>query len=144
MKNCIIKIRKVRCLPRQIFLREATKYLAEENGKIPTVQELSSYTHILEEEILQIMGLSEDTKRVAAMPEPQPEQIDAEEDVIRSLIMISAGFFVAEEEISERNCKTINAVVCENMQEHCPGEVTRHHIMYGCQRSCYSRREWRQ
>ena len=43
-----------------------------------TVQELSSYTHILEEEILQIMGLSEDTKRVAVMPEPQPEQMDAE------------------------------------------------------------------
>ena len=60
------------------LLHEATKYLAEENGKIPTVQELSSYTHILEEEILQIMGLSEDTKRVAAMPEPQPEQMDAE------------------------------------------------------------------
>ncbi len=60
------------------LLHEATKYLAEENGKIPTVQELSSYTHILEEEILQIMGLSEDTKRVAVMPEPQPEQMDAE------------------------------------------------------------------
>ena len=60
------------------LLHEATKYLAEENGKITTVQELSSYTHILEEEILQIMGLSEDTKRVAVMPEPQPEQMDAE------------------------------------------------------------------
>ena len=28
----------------------------------------------------------------------------------------------------------------QNMQEHCHGEVTQHRIMYGCQRSCCSRR----
>ena len=61
-----------------LVIEENTERYLLENGKIPTVQELSSYTHILEEEILQIMGLSEDTKRVAVMPEPQPEQMDAE------------------------------------------------------------------
>lgn len=94
------------------LLHEATKYLAEENGKIPTVQELSSYTHILEEEILQIMGLSEDTKRVAVMRNHSRSKW-MQRIATRSLIMISAGFFVAEEEISERNCKTVNAVVCK-------------------------------
>ena len=93
------------------LLHEATKYLAEENGKIPTVQELSSYTHILEEEILQIMGLSEDTKRVAGGNHSRSKWMQRR--VTRSLIMISVGFFVAEEEISERNCKTVNAVVCK-------------------------------
>lgn len=47
------------------LLHESAKYLTEENGKIPTVQELSDYTHVPSEEIRQIMGLSEDAKRVA-------------------------------------------------------------------------------
>lgn len=47
------------------LLHEATKYMAEEIGRIPTVEELSEYTKISREEILQITGLSEDTKRVA-------------------------------------------------------------------------------
>ncbi|MDE6851707.1 MAG: hypothetical protein K2J67_04355 [Lachnospiraceae bacterium] len=47
------------------LLHESAKYLTEENGKIPTVQELSDYTRVPEEEIRQIMELSEDAKRVA-------------------------------------------------------------------------------
>lgn len=47
------------------LLHESAKYLTEENGKIPTVQELSDYTQVSVEEIRQIMGLSEDAKRVA-------------------------------------------------------------------------------
>ncbi len=47
------------------LLHESAKYLAEENGKVPTVQELSDYTQVPVEEIRQIMGLSEDAKRVA-------------------------------------------------------------------------------
>lgn len=47
------------------LLHESAKYLTEENGKVPTVQELSNYTQVPVEEIRQIMGLSEDAKRVA-------------------------------------------------------------------------------
>jgi len=47
------------------LLHEATKYMAEEMGRIPTVEELSEYTKISREEIKDIMGLSEDAKRVA-------------------------------------------------------------------------------
>lgn len=47
------------------LLHEATKYMAEEIGRIPTVEELSEYTRISVKEILQIMGLSEDAARVA-------------------------------------------------------------------------------
>lgn len=47
------------------LLHESAKYLTEENGRIPTVQELSDYTRVPEEEIRQIMELSEDAKRVA-------------------------------------------------------------------------------
>ncbi|MCH5268252.1 MAG: hypothetical protein J1E62_07915 [Lachnospiraceae bacterium] len=47
------------------LLHEATKYMAEEMGRIPTVEELSEYTRISVIEILQIMGLSEDAARVA-------------------------------------------------------------------------------
>ena len=45
------------------LLHESAKYLAEENGKVPTVQELSNYTQVPVEEIRQIMELSEDAKR---------------------------------------------------------------------------------
>ena len=47
------------------LLHESAKYLTEENGRVPTVQELSDYTQVPVEEIHQIMGLSEDAKRVA-------------------------------------------------------------------------------
>lgn len=47
------------------LLHESAKYLTGENGKVPTVQELSDYARVPEEEIRQIMGLSEDAKRVA-------------------------------------------------------------------------------
>lgn len=45
------------------LLHEAAKYLAEEMGRVPTTEELSEYTKIAREEIKDIMGLSEDTKR---------------------------------------------------------------------------------
>ncbi len=48
------------------LLHEAAKYLTEENGNIPSKEELSEYTKIPVEEIKRIMGLSEDTKRVAS------------------------------------------------------------------------------
>lgn len=47
------------------LLHEAAKYMTEELGRVPTVQELSDYTKISKEEISNIMGLSEDAKRVA-------------------------------------------------------------------------------
>lgn len=47
------------------LLHEATKYMAEEMARIPTVEELAEYTRIPVKEILQIMGLSEDAARVA-------------------------------------------------------------------------------
>lgn len=49
------------------LLHEATKYMAEEIGRIPTIDELSEYTKISREEIKDIMGLSEDAKRVASI-----------------------------------------------------------------------------
>lgn len=48
------------------LLHEAAKYLTEENGEIPSKEELSEYTKIPVEEINRIMNLSEDTKRVAS------------------------------------------------------------------------------
>lgn len=39
------------------LLHEATKYLAEEMGRLPTIEELSEYTKISREEIKSIMGL---------------------------------------------------------------------------------------
>lgn len=48
------------------LLHEATKYMADEIGRIPTIDELSEYTRISREEIKDIMGLSEDAKRVAS------------------------------------------------------------------------------
>lgn len=47
------------------LLHESAKYLTEENGRIPTVQELSEYAKVSVEEIRQIMDLSEDASRVA-------------------------------------------------------------------------------
>lgn len=47
------------------LLHEATKYMAEEMGRVPTIDELSEYTKISRDEIKDIMGLSEDAKRVA-------------------------------------------------------------------------------
>lgn len=49
------------------LLHEATKYMAGEIGRIPTIEELSEYTRISREEIKDIMGLSEDAKRVASL-----------------------------------------------------------------------------
>ncbi|MCI8380102.1 MAG: hypothetical protein HFH72_16625 [Lachnospiraceae bacterium] len=51
------------------LLHEATKYMAEEMGRIPTIEELSEYTKISREEIKDIMGLSEDARRVAQAEE---------------------------------------------------------------------------
>ncbi|MFG6329511.1 MAG: hypothetical protein K1W06_08610 [Lachnospiraceae bacterium] len=48
------------------LLHEAAKYLAGENGNIPSEEELSEYTKIPVEEIKRITGLSEDTKRVVS------------------------------------------------------------------------------
>ncbi len=48
------------------LLHEAAKYLTEENGAVPSKEELSEYTKIPVEEINRIMNLSEDTKRVAS------------------------------------------------------------------------------
>lgn len=48
------------------LLHEATKYLTEELGRVPDVKELSEYTKIDTGEIRDIMGLSEDAKRVAS------------------------------------------------------------------------------
>lgn len=47
------------------LLHEAAKYMTEEMGRVPTIEELSEYTKIAREEIKDIMGLSEDAKRVA-------------------------------------------------------------------------------
>lgn len=47
------------------LLHEAAKYMTEEMGRVPTIEELSEYTKISREEIKEIMGLSEDAKRVA-------------------------------------------------------------------------------
>lgn len=47
------------------LLHEATKYMTEEMGRVPAIDELSEYTKISEAEIKDIMGLSEDAKRVA-------------------------------------------------------------------------------
>lgn len=49
------------------LLHEATKFMAGEIGRIPTIEELSEYTKISREEIKDIMGLSEDAKRVASV-----------------------------------------------------------------------------
>ena len=49
------------------LLHEATKYMAEEIGRVPTIEELSEYTKISRDEIRDIMGLSEDAKRVASV-----------------------------------------------------------------------------
>lgn len=52
-------------LARTNLLHEAAKYMTEEIGRVPTKEELSEYTKIPKEEIENIMGLSEDAKRVA-------------------------------------------------------------------------------
>lgn len=52
------------------LLHEAAKYMTGEIGRVPTIEELSEYTKISREEIHQIMGLSEDAKRVASPEVP--------------------------------------------------------------------------
>lgn len=52
-------------LARTNLLHEAAKYMTEEIGRVPTREELSEYTKISLTEIEQIMGLSEDARRVA-------------------------------------------------------------------------------
>lgn len=47
------------------LIHEATKYMAEDLGRIPTVAELAEYTRISQEEIRMVMDISKDTKRVA-------------------------------------------------------------------------------
>lgn len=53
------------------LLHEATKYLTEELGRIPTVNELADYTKIGSTEIRSIMGISKDTQRVASDTVPK-------------------------------------------------------------------------
>lgn len=53
-------------LAKMNLLHEAAKYMTEEIGRVPTMEELSEYTKISREEIGQMMGLSEDAKRVAS------------------------------------------------------------------------------
>lgn len=70
MENCIDEVTKDKdwesaVLARTNLLHEAAKYMTEEIGRVPTKEELSEYTKIPKEEIENIMGLSEDTKRVA-------------------------------------------------------------------------------
>lgn len=47
------------------LLREAAKYLAEENGHAASIWELAEYTKLPLSEIHDIMGLSEDTKNIS-------------------------------------------------------------------------------
>ena len=49
-------------LAKRNLLHEAEKYLAEEMGRVPDVEELSEYTKITPAEIRSIMNLSKDTK----------------------------------------------------------------------------------
>lgn len=60
------KSQETAMLAKTNLLHETVKYLAEENGKIPTVEELSEYTRMPVQEIRQIMDLSEDTRRLSA------------------------------------------------------------------------------
>lgn len=62
------KDRESSMLAKTNLLHEAAKFLTEELGRVPETKELSGYTKIPESEIGQIMGLSEDTKRIASMP----------------------------------------------------------------------------
>lgn len=45
------------------LLHEAVKYMAEEMGRMPTLEELSEYTKISEREIKEISGLSKEVKK---------------------------------------------------------------------------------
>jgi len=45
------------------LLHEAVKYMTEEMGRMPTIEELSEYTKIPEKEIKDISGLSKDVKK---------------------------------------------------------------------------------
>lgn len=49
-------------LAKRNLLHEAEKYLAEEMGRVPDVEELSEYTKIAPEEIRNIMALSKETR----------------------------------------------------------------------------------
>ena len=60
------KDRESSMLAKTNLLHEAAKFLTEELGRVPLIKELSEYTRIPEEEIRQIMGLSEDAKRIAS------------------------------------------------------------------------------
>ncbi len=46
------------------LLHEATKYMTEEMGRVPTIEELSEYTKLSRQEINSIRRLSEDAKRI--------------------------------------------------------------------------------
>lgn len=48
------------------LLNEAAKYLAEEYGKMPSIEELSEYTKVSAREISDIMNISNDTKKVTS------------------------------------------------------------------------------
>lgn len=60
------KDRESSMLAKTNLLHEAAKFLTEELGRVPLIKELSDYTRTSEEEIRQIMGLSEDAKRIAS------------------------------------------------------------------------------
>ena len=53
-------------LARINLLHEAAKFMTEELGRIPLKEELSEFTKIPVDEIVQIMGLSEDAKRISS------------------------------------------------------------------------------
>lgn len=61
------------------LLHEATKYMTEEIGRVPTIEELSEYTKISRREIKDIMGLSEDAKRVAEPKIDEKQNADGRE-----------------------------------------------------------------
>lgn len=46
------------------LLHEAVKYMTEEMGRMPTLEELSEYTKISEREIKEISGLSKEVKKI--------------------------------------------------------------------------------
>ena len=112
MKNCIIKIRKVRCLPRQIFCMRQPNILPR---KMVRSRRCRNYPHIRifwKRRYFRSWDCRK-TLREWLRCRNHSRNKWMQRVVTRSLIMISAGFFVAEEEISERNCKTVNAVVCK-------------------------------
>ena len=94
------------------LLHEATKYLAEEMVRSRRCRNYPSYRIFWKRRYYRSWDCRK-TLREWLRCRNHSRNKWMQRVVTRSLIMISAGFFVAEEEISERNCKTVNAVVCK-------------------------------